>query len=143
MQAFNKLHNDDLGKLVLRLTVGGLMMFHGIAKLSDGFETVRKIGGGLAGKGLPEFIAYGVLIGEVIVPILLIVGYFTRPAAIILILNMIVAIWLAHPQDFFKLSAQGGAWALELQGFYLFGALAILFLGAGKYSVSRGAGTWD
>src|SRR5688572_22415295 len=138
MQAFNKLHNDDLGKLVLRLTVGGLMLFHGIAKLKG----VDWMDGMLAGRGLPTFIKYGVYIGELLVPALLIVGYFTRPAAIVLILNMIFAVWLANPDKVSKLNEHGG-WAIELQAFYLFGALALLFLGAGKYSASRGAGTWD
>lgn len=142
MQAFNKLHNDDLGKLVLRLTVGGLMLFHGYQKLTAFGAAAEKLGGMLEAKGWPSFIAYGVFIGEVVAPLLIVAGYFTRPAALVLFINMIFAIWLAHSGDIFKLTNNGG-WSLELQGFYLFGALAILFLGAGKYSVSRGAAPWD
>jgi putative oxidoreductase len=138
MQALNKLHNDDFGKLVLRLTVGGLMLFHGIGKLKG----VDMIGNMLEAHNLPAFLKYGVYLGELVAPVLLIVGYFTRPAAIVLMINMIVAIALAHRDDVLSLN-EYGIWKLELHGFYFFGALAILFLGAGKYSASRGAGTWD
>jgi putative oxidoreductase len=83
-----KLSCDDLGKLLLRLAVGGLMLFHGLHKL---------FGVGLSAacwwKGLPGFIAYGVLIGEVVAPILIILGLFTRPAALVLAFTMVVA-WL-------------------------------------------------
>ena len=85
-----KLSCDDLGKLLLRLAVGGLMLFHGLHKLFGG---VGFISGMLVEKGLPGFIAYGVLIGEVVAPILIIVGLFTRPAALVQAFTMIVA-WL-------------------------------------------------
>jgi putative oxidoreductase len=143
MQAFNKLHNDDLGKLVLRLTVGGLMLFHGYSKLTAFSATVESLGGMLKAQGWPSFIAYGVFLGEVVAPLLILVGYFSRPAAIVLLFNMIVAVLMAHTNDFLKLQEKSGAWALEVQAFYFFGALAVLFLGSGKYSLSRGAGTWD
>ncbi len=55
-----RLSHDDAGKLLLRLAVGGLMLFHGIHKLIDG---VDGISGMLAAQGLPGFIAYGVLVG--------------------------------------------------------------------------------
>ncbi|CAA6813055.1 MAG: Unknown protein, partial [uncultured Sulfurovum sp.] len=32
----NIFKNDDLGKLILRLMIGGLMLFHGVAKLQNG-----------------------------------------------------------------------------------------------------------
>ena len=64
--AVNKtLTHEDFGKLLLRLAVGGLMLFHGMHKLIGG---VDGISGMLVAKGLPGFIAYGVLIGEVVAP---------------------------------------------------------------------------
>lgn len=50
------LAHDDFGKLLLRLAVGGLMLFHGLHKLFDG---VAGISGMLVAKGLPGFIAAG------------------------------------------------------------------------------------
>ncbi len=58
---------DDAGKLVLRLSVGVLMLLHGIHKLLHG---VDGIGGMLAGMGLPTVLAYGVYLGEVVGPLL-------------------------------------------------------------------------
>lgn len=130
--------NIDLGLLILRLSIGGLMLLHGISKLSHGAGMIEQM---VAETGLPSFIAYGVYIGEIIAPLFIIVGYGTRIAAAIFAFNMIVAVSLAHSGDIFSLSNTGG-WALELQGLYFFGALALLFTGAGKYAVSK-KHLWD
>ena len=47
---------------------------------------------------------------------------------------MVVALALAHRAELFDIGPMGG-WAIELQGLFLFGSLAILLLGAGRYSV--------
>ncbi len=122
---------DDLGKLILRVTVGGLMLFHGVAKLQTG---VGDISGMLAAKGLPTFLAYGVYVGEIVAPVLLILGLFTRAAAAVFVFNMIVAVALAHAGDLFKIGPHGG-WALELQAFYLFTALVVTLVGPGAWSL--------
>ncbi len=127
--------NDDLGKLILRLTVGGLMLFHGVAKILDP-GSLKYIGGRLAEFGLPQFIAYGVFLGEVVAPLLAIVGFYARIGGLLMAGNMVFAIALVHAGDLFALNRHGG-WALELQGFYLFGALAILFLGSGGMALRR------
>jgi len=46
-----------------------------------------------------------------------------------------------HMADLFALTKQGG-WALELQGLYLFGALAVVLLGAGRFSLGGLRGRW-
>lgn len=79
--AFTRLFDrPDAGKLALRLTFGGLMLFHGVAKIQHG---VGWIAGALQEQGLPAFIAYGVFVGEILAPILIILGLFTRPAALV------------------------------------------------------------
>lgn len=127
------LENADLGKLIVRLTLGGLLLFHGIAKLLNG---VGFIEGQLASHGLPTILAYGVYIGEVIAPLMVILGYQTRIGALIIIFNMIVAIALVHGHQLLTLGNNGG-WALELQGFFLFIAFALLFLGPGRYKLKN------
>ena len=127
------LRNDELGKLILRLTVGVLMLFHGVDKITNP-GTIDFIGGTLSGSGLPSFIAYGVYLGEVIAPLMVILGIYCRYGAIIIIVNMLFAIMLMHTGDIFALTEHGG-WRLELQGFYLFGALAIMFLGSGRQAI--------
>jgi putative oxidoreductase len=131
--------SDDTGKLILRLTIGILMLLHGIAKLSNG---IGPISGMVASQGLPAFFAYGVYIGEVLAPVLIIIGLFTRPAAAVVAINMVVAIWLAHMGTIATLGKTGG-WALELQGLFLFGAVALIFLGAGRLSVGGIAGKYN
>ncbi len=123
---------DNLGKLMLRLTVGGLMLFHGISKIGND-AALSWISGHLAGVGLPGFLAYAVFIGEIIAPVMIVAGTACRAGAVLLIVNMLVAIGLAHGDDILSLGNTGG-WELELQGFYLFGAVAIVLFGSGRYA---------
>jgi putative oxidoreductase len=136
MNWLTKLHSDDIGKLLLRLSIGGLMLFHGIAKLRGG---VGPIEGLLQSKGMPGFLAYGTYIGEVVAPILILIGLWTRPAALILCFLMVMAIGLVHPAQVMTVD-RTGAWGIELNMLYFLGALALFFTGAGKYSVTRGQG---
>lgn len=127
------MENADLGKLILRLTLGGLMLFHGIAKLLNGIGFIE---GELASHGLPTVLAYGVYIGEVLAPLMVILGYQTRIGALLIIFNMLVAIALVHGHQLLALGSNGG-WALELQGFFLFTAVAVIFLGPGRYKLKN------
>ena len=124
---------DAAGKLVLRLTVGILMLFHGIAKIlhpgSLGF-----INNLLSGAGLPEVLAYGIYVGEIIAPLMIILGIHARIGGLIIVFNMLFAILLVHTGDVFSLTEHGG-WRLELQGFYLFCGLAVVLLGSGKNAI--------
>lgn len=126
-------HNEAMGKLVLRLTVAVFMLFHGVAKIIHP-GSLEFIGKSLSGIGLPSTIAYAVYVGEIIAPLMVILGFHCRIGGVIIVVNMIFAIMLAHSGDLFSLTKHGG-WALELQGFYLFGGLAIALLGSGRFAV--------
>ncbi len=126
------LAHEDFGRFLLRLTVGGLMLFHGLHKLIGGIDGIA---GMLVAKGLPGFIAYGVLIGEVVCPILIILGILTRPSALVLAFTMVVAWLMADVSATFELE-KTGAWAIESLVYYFAGGLAVAFLGAGRYSVA-------
>ena len=63
----------DLGKLTLRLSLGGLMLFHGFTKLGNS-GALQWIGGQLGAAGLPEFLAYGVYVGEIVAPLMVVRG---------------------------------------------------------------------
>jgi putative oxidoreductase len=130
------IRSDDTGKLVLRVALGVLILLHGISKLSSG---VGFVSSQLVAHGLPGALAYLVFIGEILAPVLLIAGIYTRPAAWIVVINMLFAIWLVHAKTLWALGNSGG-WALELQGMYLFGGLAVAFLGAGRFSVAGSGG---
>lgn len=130
--------NHSLGLLILRLSIGILMLFHGIAKIFNGIDGVVSM---LENNGLPGFFAFGVYIGEVVAPLLLVLGFRARIAAFLLVMNMLVIVFIAHPDQILSLN-QFGAWALELSGLYLFGALTIIFTGAGQYALSS-QNRWD
>ncbi len=125
--------NNDVAKLILRLTVACLMLFHGVSKIMDP-GVLEYFGGKLASLGLPEVIAYGVYVGEVVAPVMIILGVFSRIGGLLIVVNMLFAIVLMHSADLFALTEHGG-WRLELQGFYLVSGLVILLLGSGRFAL--------
>ncbi len=131
--------SEDLGKLLLRVALGVLILLHGIAKLRGSPDFIIDL---VSKAGLPGALGYLVYVGEVLAPILLIVGLFTRAAALIVAINMVVAVALVHMGELASLTKNGG-WALELQGMFFFTAIAVALLGAGRYSVGGLAGRWN
>jgi len=123
----------DLGKLVMRLTLGVLVLLHGVAKIRGGLDPII---GMVEANGLPGFVAYGALTGEILGPALLIAGFYGRIGALLIAINMLFAIGLAHMPQLGQLNDQGG-WMLELQGMFLFTAIALALLGPGRYSVNQ------
>ncbi|WP_299435037.1 DoxX family protein [uncultured Maribacter sp.] len=138
MNALDNFQNKDIGLLLQRLSIGVLILFHGIANLTSNYSFIKSL---LNGIGIPELVAYSVFIGEIIAPVLIIIGWRARLASSVLAFNMLTAILMAHTGDIFTLNQFGG-WGIELQGLYLFGAIAIFLLGAGKYAAST-TSKWD
>jgi len=130
---------EDFAKLLLRLLLGLLILLHGIAKIKGGVDPIL----GAVGKtGLPEALGYLVYLGEVVAPILVIAGILTRLAALVIAVNMLVAVLLVHTGQVFTLASSGG-WALELQASYLIVAVCIALLGAGRYSIGGAGSRWN
>ncbi|HNO76110.1 DoxX family protein [Nitrosomonas mobilis] len=125
--------SDAFGKLVLRLTLGGFMLFHGAAKIFNP-GSLEFIKGQLATFDLTPYLAYGVFLGEIVAPLLIILGIFTRFGGLLIVGNMLFALFLVHQDELLSLNAQG-AWALELQGFFLLCGLTIVLLGSGKFAI--------
>jgi putative oxidoreductase len=130
---------EAFGKLLLRLSVGGLMLGHGIYKLTHGLGGIEKM---LLAHDLPKWLAFGVPVGEIIAPMLIILGIWSRLAGLVLTVNMATAIYLAYGWAAFHFNANGGLEG-ELALLFLFGGLAIFCVGSGKFAVSGGNGTWD
>ena len=124
----------DAGLLVLRLGLAAILLFHGIYKVTHG---VAWIAGPLGRVGLPAFVAYGVYVAEILAPVLLIVGLWTRLAAAVIAFDMFMAIFLARRGDLAKISPMGGGWAIELELMYFVAALTIALAGSGRYGLGR------
>lgn len=122
---------QDLAALLLRCMVGGLMLFHGVSKLDKGIEWLPKL---LAKHGLPTALAPGIYLGEVVAPVLLILGIATRSSAAAIVFTMFMAVWLLHTDELFALGKHG-EYALEIHVFFAVGAICAALLGPGRFAV--------
>ncbi|MBX7208227.1 MAG: DoxX family protein [Verrucomicrobiaceae bacterium] len=122
------LANPELGLLILRAWLGLTMMInHGLPKLTHFAETAKEFPdplhvGANVSLGLAVF-------AEVVCSALLVIGFFTRPAALMLGTTMGVAFFVVH-----KGSLALGPGSGELAFMYLAGYLTLLFAGAGRFS---------
>jgi putative oxidoreductase len=125
--------NEDTGKLILRVTLGVLILMHGIGKLMNGIDW---LGPALNEAGLPAFFKYGVYLGEIVGPLLLIAGFYGRIGAWLIAINMLFAIGLSHWDELFVVTGSGGL-AIEKQYMFMFSAIALGLIGTGRYGVNR------
>ncbi len=130
---------EGAGKLLLRMALGLLVLLHGIAKLRFGLGDVAT---SLERAGLPGALGYLVYVGEVVAPLLVIAGWWTRVGALLIAGNMAVALVLGHWGHIFQVEPHGGL-LLEVQFMFLFGALAVALLGAGRVSLGGEKGRWN
>ncbi|HEU4773400.1 MAG TPA: DoxX family protein [Lysobacter sp.] len=123
---------QDSAKLILRLALGILILLHGLAKLNGGLAGIVGL---VEAQGLPGFLGYAVLIGEIIAPLMVLLGFHARIGGLLIAINMLVAVVLMHMGQLGSLNGQGG-WELELQGMFFAVAVALALLGPGRYSVN-------
>jgi len=125
---------EDIGRLVLRIGLGGLLLFHGLHKLLTGLDPVKALLSAHGFSGALAYIAYG---GEILGPILILTGVFTRVGAFLVVSEVAALIALGGAERIVSLSPDG-AYGLEIESFYIFSALALLFLGGGRLALTRG-----
>lgn len=125
----HRLHNPDLAILLLRVGLGLVFVFHGWQKLQNMEQTI----GFFATIGISAFWTYVAAWAEFVGGLLLIVGLFVRYAGIVLAIVMAVAVLVVHLKNGYSLQNGGYEYALTL----LLGALALAFIGAGRYSVAK------
>ena len=129
---------EDFGKLLLRLCLGGLLLFHGVNKLLNGLAPIKAM---LSSHNIPDMLAYGVYLGELAAPILIIIGLFSRLGGALVVINMTIALLLVNLGQLAALNPQSGGYALELQIFYLVTGLTVALIGAGRFSI--GGNRWN
>lgn len=119
----------SVGLLVLRLTVGILMAYHGYQKVFGGnmdqmIEFVGKLG-----FPLPLFFGWAAALSELLGGILVAVGLKTRFSALFISITMAVAFFMAHKADAFQVK--------ELALVFLGASIALILTGAGRFSLDR------
>lgn len=121
MKFWSYFHHPQAAMVLLRVTLAVLTLFHGWAKIRHGIGGIERM---VEALGAPGWLAYGVYIGEVVAPLLLLVGLWVVPAALVVAINMVVAFVLVNAKQVLMLQSTGG-WALELQAFFFVAALAV------------------
>lgn len=122
----------DIGRLLLRLTVGIIVLLYGFHKVKYGLGHIPHT---LNNHGLPPFLAYGVYLTEVIAPLMIIIGLYTRPAAALIALHMLLAIVLVHSSRLLLVNSNGGL-VIGLEYMLLAAAACIALIGAGRFSLN-------
>jgi uncharacterized membrane protein YphA (DoxX/SURF4 family) len=115
--------NTKLGLLVLRLTLGGIFMFHGISKLSNMEQTISFFGT----IGFSAFWAWIVALTETLGGFAVIIGIGTRVAASLLAVIMLVVITMVKNGKGFQ--------AMEIDVILLGFSLGVALIGCGRYSM--------
>ena len=82
--------NVDLGLLFLRLGLGICLFMHGFGKILHGVGGVKSI---LVDAGLPSFMAYFAYLSEVLAPIMIAVGFYSRLGALLVFGSSLVILY--------------------------------------------------
>ena len=114
---------DNRSIRFLAFGLGVLLLFHGVDKIMHGTDFIEKM---LLNIHVPysKYVSYGVYVGEVIAPLLLIFGQYIRVSGMIIAFNMLVAIVLVHKNDIATLG-EHGAWSIEVPMLYLVAGLTL------------------
>ena len=124
--------NINFGLLFIRLGLGVCLLMHGIFKLTHGIDGVKSM---LVARGIPDLVAYGAYVGEVLAPAMIIIGVFCRIGALLVIANVLMIIYVLHT----PLSALTGVGRFELEIVYLYlsAAICLVICGGGEFVLIR------
>lgn len=125
----SRLHNHDLGILFIRLALGAVFINAGLLKIAAADFVVSSF----AMIGIPAWLAYTVMYAELVGGIAMVLGVAVRYAGVVLAVIMLVAAIKAHIMNGFSLANNGYEYVLVL----FLGSLAMIVMGAGRYSLAR------
>lgn len=131
---------ENLAKLILRVTVSALILLHTWAVV-NGEEAIRDT---LVRWNLPVELAWTAVIFEGIAPIMVILGLYARLGALMMTFWMVMAFALAHIDTghIYELAANGVGWRVEGPFFFLALSLVVYLQGAGRFGLNIG-GRWN
>ena len=119
---------QDLGLLFLRVMMGAGIAYHGYGKVFGGHMPMLIDGVTKMGLPFPEMMAWAAALSEFAGGILVVLGLFTRPAALAIFVTMTVAAFVTHKADPLQVK--------ELALAYWTMSGALVFLGGGSFSVA-------
>jgi len=120
---------QPLALLVMRLALGAVMLGHGYQKVFGGLHHHAQF---VASLGLPAWMGYLSAFTEFFGGLLLLIGLFTRIAAVAVCINLVVAIWKVHWHN--GLMGNGGSeFPLALSAL----AFALIFFGGGPIALDH------
>jgi putative oxidoreductase len=122
------------GLAILRIVLGIAMLVHGWSKLSGGVDNVAGFFGGMLGIPAPGLMAWVVTIVEFVGGILLVVGFLTQIAGLLIALDMLGAIlfaYLLRGAPFIE----NGQISWEKEAVFAAAALCLALSGPGAWSV--------
>jgi putative oxidoreductase len=132
---------QPLALLVMRLTLGIVMLVHGYHKVFGG---LHHFVGFISSLGLPAWIAYLSAFTEFVGGLLILAGLFTRAAAFAICIDLVVAIWKVHWHNGITGAPDHPGFEFPLAVATL--AFALIFFGAGPIAmdhVLRGGSGWS
>ncbi|MEH7386063.1 DoxX family protein [Bacillus sp. JJ1521] len=126
------LQKNEIGALILRVTLGVLFFIHGLVKFQGGIENIV---GWFESINIPGFMAYGVALFEIIGGIALIIGFATRLVSVLSALLMVGAIIMAKLPVGLLGNGQMAGYELDLA--FLVIAVYLIINGSKAFSVSQ------
>lgn len=118
----------SIGLLILRVIAGlSLFLKHGLEKLT-GYSTMVQHFPDPIHIGAHASLAYA-LLSDGICSVLVVVGLVTRPAAFIIVVNLLTVFFLVHHAAFFS------SGHVELVALLIAAFAALLFTGPGRFSI--------
>jgi len=130
---------QPLALLLMRLALGVIMAVHGYHKVFGGLHHFSQMVGSM---GLPAWLGYVSAFTELLGGLLILAGFFTRPAAFAICINLAVAIWKVHLHNGLLGSPDHPGYEFPLAAATI--ALALIFFGGGPIAldhVLRGGGS--
>lgn len=117
----------DGATLLTRLVLGGFMMYHGYGKITN-YDMILPQFTDIIGIGAKLSFQL-VIFAEFFCAFLVLIGLFTRLAAVPILITMGVAFFIAHGKDAFSVK--------ELSGIFLLLSVIVIITGGGRYSMDR------
>jgi putative oxidoreductase len=131
----------ELAYLVVRLTAGGMLLVHGITKMTT-LTVAGFAANSLARRGIEPAMAaaYAVFFLETVGAVCIILGLFTRFFAVAIFVEFVIIVFVAHWPQGFAWSRPGGGFEYPLFWGLIMAAIALR--GGGPYSLDRKIG-WE